>query len=152
DRPGLEGHGLTFTIGRGNEVVVAAATALSPLVVGATLEQVASDMRGFWRKVTGDSQLRWIGPEKGAIHLATAALVNAVWDLWAKAEGKPLWRLVCDMEPAALVRSVDFRYITDALTPAAAVELVQARSDGRAERLERATEAGLPAYTTSVGW
>src|SRR4051794_4171842 len=149
---GLTGHGLTFTIGRGTEIVVAAIEALAPRVVGLRLADVAADPGAFWRGVTGDSQLRWIGPEKGAIHLATAALVNAVWDLWAKAEGKPLWRLVCDMQPAELVRCVDFRYITDALTPAAAVELVQARLDGRAERLERATAAGLPAYSTSVGW
>ncbi|TMG68963.1 MAG: fuconate dehydratase, partial [Chloroflexi bacterium] len=117
DRPGLEGHGLTFTIGRGNEVVVAAANALSSLVVGATLDQVASDMRGFWRTVTGDSQLRWIGPEKGAIHLATAAVVNAVWDLWARIEGKPVWKLLVDMTPEQVVACIDFRYITDALTP-----------------------------------
>src|SRR4051794_7348597 len=149
---GLTGHGLTFTIGRGTEIVVAAIEALAPRVVGLRLADVAADPGAFWRAVTGDSQLRWIGPEKGAIHLATAALVNAVWDLWAKAEGKPLWRLVCEMEPAELVRCVDFRYITDALTPAAAVELLEARCDGRAERLERATAEGLPAYTTSVGW
>lgn len=88
-----EGHGLTFTIGRGNEVVVAAIDALRHLVIGVTLEEIVADMGGFWRRVTGDSQLRWIGPEKGAIHLATAAVVNAIWDLWAKVEGKPLWRL-----------------------------------------------------------
>src|SRR3954454_6603168 len=149
---GLTGHGMTFTIGRGTEIVVAAIRALAPRVVGLRLADVAADPGAFWRGVTGDSQLRWIGPEKGAIHLATAALVNAVWDLWAKAEGKPLWRLLCDMEPAELVRCVDFRYITDALTPAAAVELLEGRFDGRAERLERVTAAGLPAYTTSVGW
>jgi L-fuconate dehydratase len=114
----LTGHGMTFTIGRGTEVVVAAIRALEHLVAGRRLVDVAAAPGRFWREVTGDSQLRWIGPEKGAIHLATAALVNAVWDLWAKAEGKPLWRLVCDMEPAELVRCVDFRYLTDALTPA----------------------------------
>jgi L-fuconate dehydratase len=124
DRDGLTGHGMTFTIGRGTEIVVAAINALAPRVVGLRLDDVAADPGAFWTAVTGDSQLRWIGPEKGAIHLATAALVNAVWDLWAKAEGKPLWRLVCDMEPAELVRCVDFRYMTDALTPAAAVELL----------------------------
>src|SRR3954454_21084003 len=141
---GLTGHGMTFTIGRGTEIVVAAIRALAPRVTGLRLADVAADPGRFWRTVTGDSQLRWIGPEKGAIHLAPAALVNAVWDLWAKAEGKPLWKLVCDMSAAELVRCVDFRYITDALTPAPAVELVQARLDGRAERLERATAAGLP--------
>src|SRR3954471_11340027 len=149
---GLTGHGMTFTIGRGTEIVVAAIRALAPRVVGLRVADVAADPGAFWRGVTGDSQLRWIGPEKGAIHLATAALVNAVWDLWAKAEGKPLWKLVCDMEPAELVRCVDFRHITDALTPEAAVELLEARVDGRAEREARARRDGLPAYTTSVGW
>ncbi len=114
---GLAGHGLTFTTGRGNEVVVAAANALRPLIVGRTLEETARDMGAFWRDITGDSQLRWIGPDKGAMHLATAAVVNAVWDLWAKAEGKPVWKLLVDMTPAELVRCVAFRYITDAITP-----------------------------------
>ena len=114
---GLDGHGLTFTIGRGTEVVVAAIRSLRPFVVGRDAEELFGDMRAFWRQVTGDSQLRWIGPEKGAIHLATAAVVNAVWDLWAKVEGKPLWKLLADMTPRQLVDVVDFRYITDALTP-----------------------------------
>ena len=114
---GIAGHGLTFTIGRGNEVVAAAARALAPIVTGATLESLTSDMAGFWRSLTGESQLRWIGPEKGAIHLATAAIVNAVWDLWAKSEGKPVWKLVADMTPEQIVGCIDFRYITDALTP-----------------------------------
>src|SRR5919199_1101880 len=148
----LTGHGMTFTIGRGTEIVVAAIHALAPRVVGLRVADVAADPGRFWRAVTGDSQLRWIGPEKGAIHLATAALVNAVWDLWAKGEGKPLWRLVCDMEPAELVRCVDFRYMTDALTPADAVALLEARADGRGAREERVRREGFPAYTTSVGW
>src|SRR5919199_1737419 len=148
----LTGHGMTFTIGRGTEIVVAAIHALAPRVVGLRLDDVAADPGRFWRTVTGDSQLRWIGPEKGAIHLATAALVNAVWDLWAKAEGKPLWKLVCDMEPAQLVRCVDFRYMTDALTPEQAIELLEARAAGRAEREAHVRREGFPAYTTSVGW
>jgi len=129
---GLTGHGMAFTIGRGTEIVVAAIRALAGRVVGLRLDDVAADPGAFWRTLTGDSQLRWIGPEKGAIHLATAALVNAVWDLWAKAEGKPLWRLVCDMTPAELVRCVDFRYLTDVLRPADAVALLEARAAGRA--------------------
>jgi L-fuconate dehydratase len=149
---GLTGHGMTFTIGRGTEIVVAAIHALSDRVSGLRLADVAADPGAFWRHVTGDSQVRWIGPEKGAVHLATAALINAVWDLWAKAEGKPLWRLVCDMTSVELVRCVDFRYLTDALTPSAAVELLEARAAGRAEREAHVREAGLPAYTTSVGW
>src|SRR5713101_2772319 len=128
DHPtGLEGHGMTFTIGRGNEVCVAAIRALAPLVVGRSLESFTSDMRAFWHHITGDSQLRWIGPEKGAIHLATAALVNAVWDLWAKVEGKPLWKLLTDMTPEQLVSCIDFRYISDALTDDEALDCCVAR-------------------------
>ena len=149
---GLTGHGMTFTIGRGTEIVVAAIRALEGRVTGLRLDDVAADPGVFWRMLTGDSQLRWIGPEKGAIHLATAALVNAVWDLWAKAEGKPLWRLVCDMTPAEFVRCVDFRYLTDVLTPADAVALLEARAAGRAQREAAARRDGLPGYTTSVGW
>lgn len=104
---GLEGHGLTFTIGRGNEVCVVAIRALAPLVRGRTLDHFTADMGAFWRHMVGDSQLRWIGPEKGAIHLATAAIVNAVWDLWAKAEGKPVWKLLADLTPEEVVRCVD---------------------------------------------
>src|SRR5207237_91419 len=113
----LEGHGLTFTLGRGTEVCVAAINALAPIVIGRTLESITSDMRGFWRAITGEQQLRWIGPEKGAIHLASAALINAVWDLYAKVEGKPLWKLIVDMSPEQLVSCIDFRYISDAVTP-----------------------------------
>ena len=148
----LRGHGMTFTIGRGTEVVVAAIHALSRLVQGRRLGDIADDPRGFWRELTGDSHLRWIGPEKGVIHLATAAFVNAVWDLWARAEGKPLWKLVVDMSPAELVGCVDFRYITDVLTPEQAIELLESRVSGKAEREAEARCEGLPAYTTSVEW
>jgi L-fuconate dehydratase len=148
----LEGHGFTFTIGRGNEVCVAAIEALAPLVAGLRTEDVFADMRGFWRRVTGDSQLRWIGPEKGAVHLAAAAVVNAVWDLYAKSAGKPLWKLLVDMTPAELVACVDFRYITDALTPDEAVELLEAHEPTKGERKAEMLEHGFPAYTTSVGW
>jgi L-fuconate dehydratase len=149
---GLSGHGMTFTIGRGTEVVVAAIHALAPLVKGRRLADIAADQRGFWRSLTGDSHLRWIGPEKGVIHLATAALVNAVWDLWATAEGKPLWKLVADMSPEQLVACVDFRYITDVLTPQQAVELLSSREAGKAQREAGICRQGFPAYTTSVGW
>ncbi len=151
-RDGLEGHGLSFTIGRGNEIVVAAIEALRPLVLGKTLESFTADMAGFWRMITGDSQLRWIGPEKGAIHLATAAVVNAVWDLWAKVEGKPLWKLLADMTPEQLVACVDFRYLTDALTPDEALELLRRHAPARAAREEEMRQRGYPAYTTSAGW
>jgi L-fuconate dehydratase len=150
--PGLEGHGLTFTIGRGNDIVCAAVRALEHLVVGLDLAWIAEDMGRFWRHITSDSQLRWIGPDKGAIHLATAAVVNAVWDLWAKAEGKPVWRLVADMSPEELVRLIDFRYITDCITPDEALALLRERAKGKAERLADLEANGYPCYTTSAGW
>src|SRR3712207_4861895 len=149
---GLEGHGLTFTIGRGNEICVAAINALKPLVLGKTLESFTANMGAFWRMITGDSQLRWIGPEKGAIHLATGAVVNAVWDLYAKAEGKPLWKLLVDMSPEQLVSSIDFRYITDALTPDEALAILRRNEPTRAEREAEMQREGFPAYTTSAGW
>jgi L-fuconate dehydratase len=149
---GLEGHGFTFTIGRGNEVVCAAIDALRPLVLGLRVEDACADMGRFWRTVTRDSQLRWIGPEKGAIHLATAAVVNAMWDLFAKREGKPLWRLLADMSPRELVALVDWRYLTNVLTPDEALELLREREPGRRDRERRLLEDGLPSYTTSAGW
>lgn len=152
DNPKLTGHGLTFTIGRGNEICCAAIQALELLIVGEQLETIAADMGAFWRRFTSDSQLRWIGPDKGAIHLATGAVVNAVWDLWAKAEGKPVWRLVADMSPAELVRCIDFRYITDCITPEEALRLLESREEGKAQRLEQLQAQGYPCYTTSAGW
>ncbi len=149
---GLAGHGFTFTIGRGNEICVAAINALKPLIVGKTLESFTSDMRGFWRMVTGDSQLRWIGPEKGAIHLATAAVVNAIWDLYGKVEGKPVWKLLVDMTPEQLVGCLDFRYITDTLTPDEALEILRRNESTKAEREAEMLRDGFPAYTTSAGW
>ena len=148
----LEGHGLTFTIGRGNELCVAAIEALAPLVVGRTLESFTEDMGAFWRHVTGDSQLRWVGPEKGVIHLATAAIVNAVWDLYAKVEGKPLWKLLSDMSPEELVSCVDFRYITDAITPDEALEILRENEATKGNREAEMLRDGFPAYTTSAGW
>jgi L-fuconate dehydratase len=149
---GLEGHGLTFTNGRGTEVVVAAVRALEHLVVGRTLEEITADLRGFWRSLASEGQLRWLGPEKGVIHLATAAVVNAVWDLWAKYEGKPLFRLLVDLSPEELVGAIDFRYIDDALTPEEAVDILRARRRGRETRLAEIEQLGYPAYTTSPGW
>jgi L-fuconate dehydratase len=149
---GLAGHGFTFTIGRGNEVCVAAINALKPLVVGRALESFTEDMCAFWRLLTGDSQLRWIGPEKGVIHLATAAVVNAVWDLYAKVEGKPLWKLLVDMTPEQLVSCIDFRYITDALTPEEALAILRRNAPTKATREARMRQEGYPAYTTSAGW
>lgn len=152
DTPGLEGHGLTFTIGRGNDICCAAIEALAPLVEGLDLDWVREDAGRFWRHMTSDSQLRWIGPEKGVIHLATGAVVNAVWDLWAKAEGKPVWRLVADMTPEQIVKLIDFRYISDGLTPEEALGLLQANAAGKAERIAELEANGYPCYTTSAGW
>jgi len=146
------GHGLTFTIGRGNEVVCAAVEAMRPLIVGQTLASFQTAPGAFWRLLTGDSQLRWLGPEKGVMHLATAAVVNAFWDLRAKVEGQPLWRLLSDLSPQQLVDCIDFRYLTDALTPEEALALLEAMAGTRAERIARLENEGYPAYTTSAGW
>jgi L-fuconate dehydratase len=147
-----EGHGLTFTIGRGTEVVVAAVEALRPIVLGRSIDDVFGDIGAYWRDLVGDSQLRWIGPEKGAIHLATAAIVNATWDLWAKCEGKPLWKLLVDLPPEEIVRAIDFRYVSDALTRDEALVMLRGVQAGRAQRETEIVRDGYPAYTTSVGW
>lgn len=149
---GLEGDGLTFTIGRGNEVVIAAIRALRPILVGRTLASITDNMAAFWRQLTSDSQLRWLGPEKGAIHLATGAVVNAVWDLWARALGKPVWRLVCDMTPEEQIRCIDFRYIEDALSPDEALDILRAAAPTRGTRVAEMERHGYPSYTTSAGW
>jgi L-fuconate dehydratase len=149
---GLEGHGFAFTCGRGNELQVATIDAFAPFVVGLELEDVLRDTRAFSRSLTGESQLRWLGPEKGVVHMAVAAIVNAVWDLGAKREGKPLWKLLADLPPEAIVGLVDFTFLTDALTPDAALALLEERREGRTERERTLLERGLPAYTTSPGW
>ena len=149
---GHVGHGLTFTIGRGNEICVAAVKSLEPFIVGRTLQEITADMGGFWRAITGDSQLRWLGPDKGVIHLATAAIVNAVWDLWAKSEGKPVWKLLVDMSPEQLVRCLDFRFVTDALTPDEALAMLRRAASGKAAREREMLAQGYPGYTTSAGW
>jgi L-fuconate dehydratase len=148
----MGGHGLTFTIGRGTEVCVAAIEALKPLVVGRDTEELFADMGGFARSLTGDSQLRWIGPEKGAVHMATAAVINAVWDLYAKAEGQPVWKLLAGLSPQQLVDLVDFRHISDALTPDEALAMLDAHASTRDEREAELRATGYPAYVTSVGW
>uniref|UniRef100_A0A673BI31 Mitochondrial enolase superfamily member 1 n=1 Tax=Sphaeramia orbicularis TaxID=375764 RepID=A0A673BI31_9TELE len=139
---GLTGFGLTFTLGKGTEIVVCAVEALARLVVGKCLQEIVSDFRGFYRLLTSDSQMRWLGPEKGVIHLATAAVLNAVWDLWARTEGKPLWKLLVDMEPKQLVSCIDFRYITDVLTEEEALGQIK----------DQMQKEGYPAYTTSCAW
>jgi L-fuconate dehydratase len=147
-----EGVGMTFTIGRGNDLCCAAIEQLAPLVVGLDLAEIVGDGAAFWRRLTNDGQLRWLGPEKGVIHLATAALVNAVWDLWAKVEGKPLWRLVADLTPEQLVGCIDFRYLSDALDRDEALDLLRALEPTKAERVAELERDGYPAYLTSAGW
>ena len=148
----LQGCGLTFTNGNGTEVVVTAVRALEHLVVGKTLEEITTRMSDFWRSLTSEDQLRWLGPEKGVMHLATAAVFNAVWDLWAKSEGKPLYRLLTDLSPEQIIAAIDFRYIEDALSPAEALDILNQARVGRDDRLATILQSGYPAYTTSAGW
>jgi L-fuconate dehydratase len=149
---GIAGHGLTFTLGRGTELCVSALKYLSGFVRGRSLESLTSDLNGFYREITGDTQFRWLGPEKGVIHLACGALINAVWDLYAKAEGKPVWRLLAEMSPEQIVAAIDFRYIADALSPDEALEILYRGKEGQAERLAALEAGGYQAYTTSAGW
>jgi L-fuconate dehydratase len=149
---GMEGHGLTFTIGRGNEICVEAVKSLAYLVKGKSADDFFDDMGSFWRLMTSDSQLRWLGPEKGVIHLATAAIVNAMWDLYAKKMKKPVWKLLVDMTPSELVQCIDFRYISDALTREEAIDILQAMQSTKSERELEILKSGYPAYITSVGW
>ena len=149
---GLSGHGLTFTIGRGNDICCGAIEALGAKLVGRTLDSLTSDLGAFWNEITGDSQFRWLGPEKGVIHLATGALVNAVWDLYAKAERKPLWKLLVDLSPEQFLATVPLRYLSDALSRDEALEILQRQENGKAEREAEVRERGYPAYTTSAGW
>jgi L-fuconate dehydratase len=148
----IQGHGLTFTLGRGTELCVQALEYLSRIVVGRTLSSLTSKMNGLYLEITGDTQFRWLGPEKGVIHLACAALLNAVWDLYAKSEGKPMWRLLAEMAPEQIVSAIDFRYIADALSPEEALAILRASNKGYAERLATLEEQGYPGYTTSAGW
>ena len=146
------GNGLTFTIGRGNELCVAAVNAMRYMLINRDFTEITKNLGEFWRSIVSDSQLRWVGPEKGVIHLATAAIVNAVWDLYAKVEGKPLWKLLVDMSPEELVRSIDFRYITDVLTPQDALKILEINLSTREKRESEILSQGYPAYTTSAGW
>lgn len=152
DAQDLRGYGMTFTIGRGNELCVAAIRALAALLVGQTLDGLMREPLTLYRRLTGDSQLRWVGPEKGVIHLAAAAVINAVWDLRARQLQKPVWRMICDMTPEEFVSCVDFRYLTDVLTPAQAVELLSPHLATRAARVDELLATGYPSYTTSAGW
>jgi L-fuconate dehydratase len=149
---GNTGHGFVFTIGRGNEVAVAAIRAVESLVVGLDVADVFSDMGAFSRRLTHDSQLRWIGPEKGVMNMAIGAVINAVWDCYAKREGLPLWQLLCSLTPEQIVDLIDFRYLTDQLTRQEALEILERAVAGRDERMQEILDNGYPAYTTSAGW
>ena len=148
----LMGSGLTFTIGRGTQLCVEAAECLEDLVVGRSLGDIAGDMAGFWRSLVGESQLRWLGPEKGVVHLSAAAVLNAVWDLWARHENKPIWKLVSDLTPEQFISTIDFRHIRDVLDEEEALRILRAAQHGKADRIETLLREGYPAYTTSVGW
>ncbi|WP_326664027.1 enolase C-terminal domain-like protein [Streptomyces sp. NBC_00385] len=152
DGGGIEGHGFCFTIGRGNEVMAAAIEALRPYLTGRPVPRTAADLGELYRDLTHDSQLRWLGPEKGVMHMAAGAVLNAAWDLAAKYAGRPVWQFLAGMTPEELVSLVDFRYLTDALTPEEALAILRAAEPGRAERMERLRSEGYPAYTTSPGW
>ncbi|MFF9349690.1 enolase C-terminal domain-like protein [Streptomyces sp. NPDC014734] len=152
DADAPEGHGFCFTIGRGNEVMAAAIEGLRPYVLGRPAPRTAADLAALHRALTHDSQLRWLGPEKGVAHMAAGAVVNAAWDLAAKLAGKPVWEFLAAMSPQELVSLVDFRYLSDALTPDEALALLRAAEPGRVERAERLRAEGYPAYTTSPGW
>ncbi|MFM2001084.1 MAG: hypothetical protein RI963_510 [Planctomycetota bacterium] len=150
--PELSGYGMTFTIGRGNELCVQAIISLASLLVDQSLDALMARPVDLYRKLTADSQLRWVGPEKGVLHLAAAAVINAVWDLWARSKGKPVWRLVCEMSPEQFVDCVDFRYLTDAITPSQSLEILRRQQATKPARIEELVAAGYPSYTTSAGW
>jgi len=152
DRPGMEGHGLTFTVGRGTEICCLALHAIAHHVVGRNLDSITSDFGGFVRSVTRDTQVRWLGPEKGVVHMAAGALINAVWDLYARAENKPVWKLLSDMSPEQIVSCIDFSYIQDVLKPSDALSLLDSQAESKAERVDALLRDGYPAYTTSAGW
>lgn len=152
DQADLAGYGFVFTIGRGNDVQKAALDALADHVVGLSVESIVSDLGGFAKRLTGDSQLRWLGPEKGVMHMAIGAVVNAAWDLAARLKGKPLWRYIAELSPEEIVAAIDFRYLSDALTPAEALAILRAAVPQRAQRIEQLLAEGYPAYTTSPGW
>jgi L-fuconate dehydratase len=149
---GNEGYGLVFTIGRGNDICCVAIEALKHLVIGKDFNDITKDINNFYDSLRSDSQLRWLGPEKGVIHMAIGAVVNAVWDMWARSEGKPLWRLLADMSPEQFVNCIDFRYLSDALTKQEALEMVTKNHETKQERIQYLEHNGYPSYTTSAGW
>ncbi|XP_026471548.1 mitochondrial enolase superfamily member 1-like [Ctenocephalides felis] len=149
---GLVGNGLTFTLGRGTDLVVHAIQLMRYQVIEKDARDIFNNFSSFWREITSSSQMRWIGPEKGVVHLAVAAIINALWDLWAKCEEKPLWKLLSEMDPEKLVSVIDFRYISDVITPQEAIEMLKSMEAGKEKRTEELLVKGYPAYTTQIGW
>ncbi|XP_076287925.1 mitochondrial enolase superfamily member 1 [Lasioglossum baleicum] len=149
---GIEGYGLTFTLGRGTEIVVQACKSMAYLLKGQNTADIFAGFGSFWRKLTSESQLRWLGPEKGVTHLATAAIINALWDLWARLKNKPVWKLLVDLTPEELVSTIDFRYISDVVTKEEAIKMLKTCEKGKKDREELLKKSGYPAYTTQVGW
>ncbi len=151
---GLEhkGQGWSFTLGKGSEVVIAGMNALKPFIMGKSLLSILIDFGSFWHQLVGDGQLRWIGPEKGSMHLAAAGIVNALWDLWGKIENKPVWQLLCDMSPDEIISLIDFTYMTDVITKGEALDMLKRNVSTRGQRINDLREKGYPAYVTSVGW
>ena len=152
DDPALSGHGYTFTIGRGNDLCLAAMEKLATKLVGVELSEMTPNLGKWWRVLAGDTQMRWVGPEKGVTHLALAGVMNAVWDLWGKSEGKPVWRLAAELPAEQLADTVDYRHISDAITRNEAVAIIAANQRHREARIAELIELGYPAYTTSAGW
>jgi len=152
DAVDLEGHGITFTLGQGNELCVAAIETLKSQVIGRTLDSITVNFADFWHQLCNGSQLRWLGPERGLIHMSVAAVINAIWDLYAKQEGKALWRLLADMSPQQIVDCIDFHHITDVLSPGEALAILQENESTKAQRVQELQQIGLPAYTSSAGW
>jgi len=149
---GLTGFGITFSLGRGNNIICDGIELLKSLVIGQDINVIFQDFAAFWRSLTSEDQIRWLGPEKGVMHLAVAAITNAVWDLWARKEKKPLWKLLVDMEPEQLVSTIDFRHMTDALTKEEAIDMLKKMKSGKEKREQEMSESGYPAYTTSCAW
>lgn len=149
---GIKGVGFVFTIGRGNDVVIKAIESLSERFIGMSIEPLLDDMKTAWDMLVHDSQLRWLGPEKGVEHMAIGAMLSALWDIKAKRAGVPLWQLLAEMEPEELVATLDFRYLTDVLTPEEAVQILRRGQEGKAERIQHLLDNGYPGYSTAAGW